>query len=26
MLMHILAIVWHPNARWEALNNAEKLT
>ena len=24
--MHILAIVWHPNARWNALNNQEKLT
>lgn len=22
--MHILAIVWHPNARWEALGQAEK--
>lgn len=24
--MHILAIVWHPNARWEALNDADRLT
>ena len=24
--MHILAIVWHPNAAWEALDDAGKLT
>ncbi|MEQ8662147.1 MAG: hypothetical protein RLW62_15135 [Gammaproteobacteria bacterium] len=24
--MQIVAIVWHPNAQWEALSNAEKLT
>ena len=24
--MHILAIVWHPNSRWEALDNEQKLT
>lgn len=23
--MHILAIVWHPNARWKALATADKL-
>ncbi len=23
--MHILAIVWHPNERWEALSETEKL-
>jgi len=23
--MHILAIVWHPNARWNALDDASKL-
>lgn len=23
--MHILAIVWHPNASWDALNESEKL-
>jgi hypothetical protein len=26
MRLHILAIVWHPNARWDALSNADKLT
>ena len=23
--MHILAIVWHPNARWHALSEVDKL-
>lgn len=23
--MHILAIVWHPNTRWDALDDADKL-
>ena len=23
--MHILAIVWHPNTRWDALEDADKL-
>ena len=23
--MHILAIVWHPNTRWHALDNTQKL-